>query len=551
MGDLARGVDVTPLCTVDTPVSTATVRAAHGTRCDVKKSTLRFLPTLLLVGACSSSLQADPDPLPNPPDPTVARPMIDVIPLPPEVPRTGRSKEAEAAGAPYVLYVNFGDGVPLRSGNCSNAAANCSFIVRCTSPRAVPPYAGSAEEKALTLKYLKKYLAPFNVSVVDQRPASGDYSMVVIGGTPMDICYGNGGALGVAPMDCNDTNKNDITFAFSGVSNEPLTIAQTIAQEHAHGYGLEHTQDTHDALYPVAIGDSVWGYLNKDMPVVTLNADFTTTPKRSDCDGSMTQNSHMRMLNIAGPGAPDTEAPMVKLIYPTDGLTGFRPDRDVRIQVSVDDNFPAYLIPKVDIVVDEGMPGMMMASDDSIPYTFTTRLAPGTHTIKATAKDSGNNSGSSSIVHITVADGAGGSGGTGGMGTGGMGGGTGGTGGTAGAGGGAGGGGGEAGGGGGGTDPYGQSCSGDRAGCLCVGFEGGEAGVCSRKCTGVSQCGGNGFKCLNVYNDGAKYCAPAGFEAPAKTAPPGGCATGGGNAGLTWFGVSLLAAIAMRRRRVR
>ncbi len=501
---------------------------------------------MTLLGACSSSLQPTPDPAPLPPDPGLHRPLVEAIPLPDDVPRIKRPKHVEAAGEPYILYVNF-DGATLRGGNCSNSEQGCSFIVRCTGMAMVPAYTGTAEEKQLTLKYLKKYLAPFNVQITETRPAAGAvYSMVVVGGSPMDICYPTQGALGVAPMDCNDTNKADITFAFSGVSPEPLTIAQTIAQEHAHGYGLEHTEDTHDALYPVAIGDSIWGYLNKSMNVVTLNADLSTTPIRSQCDGSASQNSHMRMLNIAGPGAPDAEAPVVKMVYPTDGTTGFRPDRDIRIQVSVDDNFPAYLIPKVDIIIDEGMPGMMMASDDSIPYGMTARLGPGMHTIKATAKDSGNNTGST-VVHITVSDGAGGSGGMGegGMGAAGTGGGTAGTGGgTAGT------GGGSAGSGGGsGTDQYGMDCSADRSGCLCVGFESGDMGVCSRKCTSGTQCGGNGFKCVNVYNDGSKYCAPAEFEVQGKTTPASGCATGGSNAGLGWFALSALAALLIRRRR--
>jgi len=530
----------------------------------VNKSTLAKVFLGAIFGmACSSSVQPTPDPEREPPS---GRGLVDVVEYPDDMPP--QPKSVRAAGTPMVLYINFGDGMPIRGGNCSNATANCSSIFNCSTPRVVPAYTGTQEEKDLTLKYLKRYLAPFNIKFVTERPGAGDYDMIVIGGTSADVCYPTEamprqGVLGVAPMDCdNAQSHSDITYAFAGVSREPLTIAQTIAQEYAHSLGLEHTEDTHDALYPVAIGDSIWGYLNRDMNVVNLNADFTTTPVRSRCDGSATQNSHLRMLNVAGPSDPDAEAPVVKIVYPTDGTTGFRPDRDIRIQTSVDDNFPAYLIPKVDIVIDEGMPGMMMSSDDSIPYGFTTRLAPGMHTIKATAKDSGNNMGST-VVHITVSDGAGGSGGAGeggmgggtagtGGGTAGSGGGTAGTGGgTAGSGGGtAGSGGGNAGSGGGtGTDQYGMECSADRTGCLCVGFEGGDSGVCSRKCTGATQCGSNGFKCLNVYNDGSKYCAPAGFEFQGKTTPAGGCTTGGSNAGLAWFALSALAAVFLRRRR--
>ncbi len=517
-----------------------------GQGCDVNKSTLRFLPTLLpvaLLGACSSSLQPAPDPIAQPSAPVHG--LVDVVDYPEEMDPRFDHKHILAAGAPRILFVNF-DGPMLQNCNGSDPITGCSFIVGASCGRKqVPAYAGTMEQRDLTLKLLKRYFAPFAVQFVTERPAdSVVYDMIVIGGRPADVCYSNTGALGVAPMDCGDMRQREITFAFSGVTPEPLTIAQTIAQEYAHSLGLEHTEDTHDALYPVAIGDSVWGYLNKDMNVVTLNADGrTTTPVRSRCDGSATQNSHMRMLNVAGPGDPDTEAPTVKMIYPTDGLAGFRPDRDIRIQVAVDDNFPAYLISKVDIIVDEGMPGMMTSSDDTIPYGFTTRLAPGAHTIKATAKDSGNNTGSTSVIHITVADGAGG---PGGMGTGG----TGGTGGDGGGAGGMGGTGGASGGGGGGTDQYGQPCSGNRAGCTCVGFEGGLDGVCSRKCTTVSQCGGaNAFKCINVNNDGAKYCAPADFEVQAKATAAGGCSTGGGNTDLAWFGIALIAAMSMRRRR--
>ncbi len=518
------------------------------------------LSSCALLAACTSSLQPAPDPVPE--QPSNPRPVD--FPREQPSPTHDPGKRPEVVATPQLLYVNF-EGATLAGGG-TNATSNRSALIDCSGTVNYPAYTGTAEQRQQTLDLLKKYYRPYDITIVTTKPTSGSYSMIMMGGHSSAICFNSGGvgeALGVAPATC-DVLPNAITFAFTeAANNDPFDVATTIAQEHTHSFGLEHTTDMRDMLYPFAT-QMVLGFLDLDMPVANVNYQTgVVTNGRSFCTGSGTQNSHRRMLEVTGPGAPDTMAPTVKISYPTDGLSGFHSDRDVSVRLSVDDDWPMNFIKSTNLIVDEGTPAEMRSMDDMAPYTFIGRFAPGMHTLKATAVDSGNNVGTSTVVHFTVSEmGAGGAGmmGTGGAGAGaggsagsagsaGRAGGTAGTGGNAGAGGNAGGGGG----GGGTTDAYGQDCHSDRPGCTCVGNEGNQVGVCSKNCTTASQCG-LGWKCLALYADGPKWCAPADLDpAGAKTtAPASGCATTtpGAPSRLPAF---LLAVVpfALRRRRAR
>ncbi len=529
----------------------------------MKKHTLLVCSLALSIAACQNSLQPAPEP-PEPPEAPAITGTFDVLPMPPEVlaaESDGRPKLANEGGAPKVLFVNM-DGAMMRGGSCNNAPANCSNIVQspCSAGTAFPAYTGTPEQRALLIKILKRYYIEFNISVVTTRPTTGNYSMVMVGGTPSDVCYPTDQALGVALLDPANMTENDVTFAFAAASqNDPSTVALTIAQEHAHAYGLEHTNDMYDLLYPVALpGIESAGYLDRDMGLL----DAAGNPTRSVWTGMMTQNSYRLMLQTSGPsGAMDTETPTAVITYPMDGQSGFRPGRDIRVRMTIDDDFPPMRYRSVDLVVDEGLPTAQTISKTMWPYTFTVQVATeGAHTMQLKVTDSANHVGMSSLVHFVAGNagaggaGAGGAGGTGGGmagaggGMAGAGGGTGGTGGgNAGAGGGnAGSGGGAAGAG--GTDMYGANCTENAAGCMCVGNDDGLTGVCSRKCTSATQCGSNGFKCLDLYSDGSKYCAPAEFAPAAKPASSGGCSTGNGTTSPLAL-LPLLGLLFARRRR--
>src|SRR5262249_16308732 len=158
--------------------------------------------------------------------------------------------------------LNF-DGAPLVGGACSDAPTNCSNIVRVASV-AFPAFRGSALEKQQIVNYVKTYYAPFNVQIVTDRPLAAPYSMVMIVGSPQTIGLRAGGILGIAPLDCQDRNsESDISFAFANfVGSDAHAMAVTIGQESAHAYGLGHTANPRDIMYPIG-GGAETGFLDE------------------------------------------------------------------------------------------------------------------------------------------------------------------------------------------------------------------------------------------------------------------------------------------------
>ncbi len=326
---------------------------------------------LALLTAPPSRTPYFPPPIPMPPQPPVETPLL--------------------AGQPNILYLNF-DGAQMRStGSCDNAPANCSYIAGNVS---YPAFNGSAFQKMEIIRLVTLYYQPFNIQIVTQRPASGNYSMVMIGGTSL---VGQG-AAGVAPLDCGDTNPNNVSFAFSEeVNNQPYDVATTIAQESAHAYGLGHTDNPQDLMYPALSGQEM-SFLDLNMRICDIVSGWPQQcGTQSDCTGTGRQNSHQLLLANVGPGdtGPDTQPPTISFISPNDGDTvpsGFL------IQFSATDNRGV-------VTVDLSLDGHVIGSAGAAPWNFQIPggvIPAGMHKFKGTAKDMAGNAGDSTEISLTV-----------------------------------------------------------------------------------------------------------------------------------------------------
>jgi hypothetical protein len=202
---------------------------------------------------------------------------------------------------PAVLFLNF-DPVHLdHRSDCSDAPKNCSFLV----PKGgldLPGYTGATAARAEIARRVAAFFAPYNVAVVTRRPTSGSYEMSVIGGTPVGL--GAKGLLGVGPKDCGNNNPNDISFAFAQSSqNDPHTVAVTVAQEAAHGFGLGHVNDPEDIMYPTS-SQRATGFHDKtskifDKEMQDLDGNVVTAS--SDCSGRGMQNDVQLLTANLGP----------------------------------------------------------------------------------------------------------------------------------------------------------------------------------------------------------------------------------------------------------
>src|SRR5262249_8514629 len=156
--------------------------------------------------------------------------------------------------------------------------------------------------------------------------------------------------------------------------NDPVQVAVTAAQEAAHAYGLGHTQDQMDIMYPVLVGNEV-GFLNRDMLMPNDG---------SDCSGTGKQNSYQLLMMNVGPSAPDVPPPTIALLDPADGATlasGFNVD------FTASDN---HLVTSVELWVN-GAKLVGATSSPSVPmWSFTVpagALPPGTAKLKGVALD--------------------------------------------------------------------------------------------------------------------------------------------------------------------
>ena len=170
-----------------------------------------------------------------------------------------------AFAAPTQVFVQW-DEQHLVAGSLDDAPNDVSWtldwfgIPEITIP-AVTPGAGQDLDqiKAATMQIVDQQWAEIDAEFVLERPISGDFLMITMGGTGSMLNLQGAGGWGI--VDCYDENKTGVAFTFSdslkGKSDtlDPIVLSQVISQEIAHTIGLEH-EDAMQTLimYPSATG---------------------------------------------------------------------------------------------------------------------------------------------------------------------------------------------------------------------------------------------------------------------------------------------------------
>jgi hypothetical protein len=169
----------------------------------------------------------------------------------------------------------------------------------------------------------------------------------------------------------------------------------TIAQEAAHAFGLEHTADTSDLMYP------------KVDPAQRRFQDRESMIFGDKLCGRETQNSHRRLLEIVGPwpggekpldngSLPDTVPPVVTIAEPGAGAIA----QPFTLRAGVQDDSPID-----EVTVEAG--GTRLAATRP-PYAWSLDgFAAGPLTLTVTARDSSGNRGTATL-EVMVTGGAGG-----------------------------------------------------------------------------------------------------------------------------------------------
>ena len=277
------------------------------------------------------------------------------------------------------VFLNF-DGAKLSTGQ-SNSINNSTGLLTQSTLDYLPQTWGSAgRDKTIKdiLTELKLLYQNYAVEFVTTRPTSGDYTMVMIGGSGDGCKKGGPGTVGIAPLDCKNSNKNDIVLVFGAKLSSARSIAMVAAHEMGHSFGLEHVDDKKDVMYPALNGETCC-WTNS-----TVNGSGTCGRTKQDAKKVLQDN--------LGVGEGDKILPRIWFVRPGGGAV--LPPRFTFEVAAVDD----LKVHHVDILID----GKKVSTVTGPPFTALAEgLSDGDHTLKAEVFDYKPNKASAEIT-ITV-----------------------------------------------------------------------------------------------------------------------------------------------------
>lgn len=227
-------------------------------------------------------------------------------------------------------------GCDITAGNLNDARSNTSTIPNGAGPFQVEEFTGNggttgtaadADWDAVVACVAEVY-SPYDVQVTDVRPASGvSFHMAIVAGRSSNVGLPPS-ILGIAPSSCTPQD-NVISFSFAnahpGTTNERiLNLCWTAAQESAHSFGLPN----HSWAFPSgrsACNDPMTYRTDCGGQKFFRNDQATCGDFQENepaCNCGSTQNSHLKLQSVFGPGMSTTPPPVanVTLPLPSTGL---------------------------------------------------------------------------------------------------------------------------------------------------------------------------------------------------------------------------------------
>lgn len=238
--------------------------------------------------------------------------------------------------SPGVVYVAM-DGLTLRpncgNGDTANSALDCSPLV--SAEVNFPAFGGGA---AAEFQQLATYYDDFDLVFTSNRPPDFlPYTMTVIGGSAALAGFG-GGVCGVANVACDGLKRNHVSLNFPQSCGG---MAETAAQETSHNWGLEHTDNPTDLLYPFNNG-GFKTFVDECMPISDATGDGITQcgyihEVYCEAGEGEQQNSYAELMGVFGPRTQDDVEPTILSITPADGAVLDR-NQDILITAEIDDD---------------------------------------------------------------------------------------------------------------------------------------------------------------------------------------------------------------------
>lgn len=145
-----------------------------------------------------------------------------------------------------VLWLNFAGASVSKGTDLGQSFLPCKSQVK------IPPAPVSFDSQQEIANMVATHFsnAGAKVNVTTDQPSIGDYTTIHIGGSYSSLgCNSTASPSGLAPFDVGNANPSDIGFVFPQ-SNDLESLARTIAHEAGHTYGLDHSDNKEDLMYP-------------------------------------------------------------------------------------------------------------------------------------------------------------------------------------------------------------------------------------------------------------------------------------------------------------
>jgi hypothetical protein len=283
-------------------------------------------------------------------------------------PGPASGERAAFAAAPIAVYLNTAGGV-FSPGEPNDSRQNVSSVPDLSVE--IPPWGAPAADQAALLECVSDLFAPFGLELTSEDPGSAPHLEAVIGGDPTMLGL-MPTVAGVSPFLTNcGVIDNSIVFVFPlVVGNDPRRLCETVAQEIAHSFGLDHEYLCEDPMtYLTGCGDK--SFLFQD----SVCGEF----EARDCRCSRSQNSARMLLDRLGRGS----GPALWLNAPSTGdllAAGFP------VQAVI--NHPPDAL---QLYVDGVMADSISPDDSGDAYQFVDfdtadALRTGTHHVKLVAR---------------------------------------------------------------------------------------------------------------------------------------------------------------------
>ena len=198
-----------------------------------------------------------------------------------------------AVCASRTVFLNF-DGQALVRGRSDATQNRAEWLLNDTGT--APPYHQGDPGRAALIQDIvddvRAQLSMFPISVVVDRPASGAYVMVVLGGQRGQVGSRFGSA--VNRLDCDDSRPNDVAWISDAVA-PAQHVANLVVGAVGFGLGLTGTRDPRDCMCGWA-NDC----MSNDTVACTLGTAIARDPAASQtCNGAGATQDEVATLRRA------------------------------------------------------------------------------------------------------------------------------------------------------------------------------------------------------------------------------------------------------------